>query len=224
MDKHDNHYKETEKKGIEPVALMETVISRKSLPLLPRLHIAMAVRYLFRTGTKGDWRTDTEKALNHVTRALTGEWIKEKEKKPAPVAREVKAPVCERWELMKAFNECGTNCAIYGAMHILTENTGLKEVLILQECDFIRIRSANVYKLDTTGKAVWNLWKGVPPDKWHIIELFERIARENGDGLCASNGELEVLASAGLVNWFTGDLTQKGRDFWALWSKLPEKW
>ncbi len=79
MNKHDEHYKETEKSGIEPISLMETIMRREGLDAVVSLHIAMAVRYLFRAGTKGDWRSDTEKALNHITKALTGEWVKEEE-------------------------------------------------------------------------------------------------------------------------------------------------
>lgn len=75
FDAHDEHYRT---KAIEPITVQEQVmLSAKEVPEDRRLHIAQAIRYLMRVGTKAgeDWQKELDKAENYIHRARTGNWI-----------------------------------------------------------------------------------------------------------------------------------------------------
>jgi hypothetical protein len=71
---HDDHYAD---KGIEPILVQEQVMNNEGIPRPAVLHVAQAVRYILRAGTKkGEpWEKDIEKAFNYLHRALKGTWL-----------------------------------------------------------------------------------------------------------------------------------------------------
>jgi len=71
---HDDHYAD---KGIEPILVQEQVMNNEGIPRPAVLHVAQAVRYILRAGTKkGEpWQKDIEKAFNYLHRALKGTWL-----------------------------------------------------------------------------------------------------------------------------------------------------
>jgi len=73
---YDEHYK---KEAIQAVDLMEHVIQREQIPIKPRSCLYMALKYVWRAGTKeGEpWEKDLAKAQNWLHRAQTGKWINE---------------------------------------------------------------------------------------------------------------------------------------------------
>jgi hypothetical protein len=76
MNKHDDHYKD-----FEPIEIMEQIVDRVEVPTKAALSVAYAFKYLSRCGLKDHWSVDVEKAINFLTRALTGEWYGENEPK-----------------------------------------------------------------------------------------------------------------------------------------------
>lgn len=80
MNKHDAHYREIEKTGVEPIVEMEGVICRDLPPELHaiarrNLSLAMATKHRLRAGKKGPPEMDLEKARNYEHRARTGRWL-----------------------------------------------------------------------------------------------------------------------------------------------------
>lgn len=78
VENHDSHYQRIEKDlGIQPIQAGEFVVAKEHIPRKPAKNIATAVEYLLRAGDKGEpWEKDVQKAMNHLHRALTGEWRK----------------------------------------------------------------------------------------------------------------------------------------------------
>ena len=73
---HRDHYANMR---TESIKIMEEIIEDNvEVPMKARLNLAMAQKHLKRAGTKNGepWEKDIEKAINYLTRALTGEWIK----------------------------------------------------------------------------------------------------------------------------------------------------
>lgn len=86
-EKHDQHYRNLETRGIEPIKAMESVICNgipESMHPVARrnLNIAQAIRYLLRAGEKEGQSAskDLDKAANYVHRARTGAWMPDAEK------------------------------------------------------------------------------------------------------------------------------------------------
>lgn len=81
-EKHDQHYRNLETRGIEPIKVMESAacngIPESLHPVARRnLNIAQAIRYLLRAGEKEGQSAskDLDKAANYVHRARTGDWL-----------------------------------------------------------------------------------------------------------------------------------------------------
>lgn len=76
MNKHDSHYSKME---IEPITVIEQRMCTAIGTVSPKenMNIAAAIKYAMRAGTKEkqDWRKDIEKAINHLGRALSGQWV-----------------------------------------------------------------------------------------------------------------------------------------------------
>ena len=75
----DEHYREIERTGVEPIEAMETAIlagipAPHHAAVLRNLSIAMAVKYLLRCGSKGAPEEELRKAENYLHRARTGRW------------------------------------------------------------------------------------------------------------------------------------------------------
>ena len=76
MSNHDDHYRDQK---IEPIDIKESLIQRlvdNGVPLLSAVSIYEAQGYITRCSTKeGEpWMKEIDKAINYLTRALTGEW------------------------------------------------------------------------------------------------------------------------------------------------------
>lgn len=68
----DNNYYKSDK--FEVVDLLEDIATR-DIPDVPKMHIIMAQKYLGRIGKKsGTWESEAMKALDHLWRAIKGEW------------------------------------------------------------------------------------------------------------------------------------------------------
>lgn len=99
MDNHDEHYRNIEQSGIEPIRIMEELHKRLLLQGVEpekALNIALAQKHITRAGMKAgnDWGREIEKAINYLTRAKTGEWFDGKysaelEKRNAKLQKEV---------------------------------------------------------------------------------------------------------------------------------------
>ena len=76
---HDDHYREVESRGVEPIEVAETIICNQ-IPeefhaILKRNYsLAQAGKYFMRCGTKDDPSKELEKAANYLHRARTGKW------------------------------------------------------------------------------------------------------------------------------------------------------
>lgn len=80
----DEHYREIERTGVEPIEAMETAIlagipAPHHAAVLRNLSIAMAVKYLLRCGSKDEPEEELRKAENYLHRARTGRWKPEDE-------------------------------------------------------------------------------------------------------------------------------------------------
>jgi hypothetical protein len=77
---HDNHYRNIEKNGTEPIIIMEELHERliNICGANEALNITLAQKHITRAGLKSgdDWRKDIQKAMNYLNRALNGEWMK----------------------------------------------------------------------------------------------------------------------------------------------------
>lgn len=79
---HDEHYRKIESTGIEPIAIMESLIERlieSGFDPARALNVCLAQKHITRAGMKNDNNDVTkeiEKAINYLTRATTGEWKK----------------------------------------------------------------------------------------------------------------------------------------------------
>lgn len=77
LDNHDSHYRAIEKHGVEPIAVMESIVCN-GLPeehhstAKRNLNLALAAKYLVRCGHKGAGSDDMEKAANYIHRAIHG--------------------------------------------------------------------------------------------------------------------------------------------------------
>ena len=74
MKKHDEHYRQ----NIEPIEVIENRIENPGdVPAKAVYSISQAIKYLLRAGLKSEqpWKKDVEKAINYLTRALTGDWV-----------------------------------------------------------------------------------------------------------------------------------------------------
>jgi len=77
----DNHYRDAEENGHgDPILMQEIIIQmliEQGIPPVPAFFIATAQKYMPRAGLKEgeDWRKEIGKAINYLTRAVTGEWI-----------------------------------------------------------------------------------------------------------------------------------------------------
>lgn len=79
MKKHDEHYA---KMKIQPQDIMEQrATPGEGMSNEENLRVTQALKYVLRAGHKDGqpWKKDIEKAINYLTRALTGEWIGELE-------------------------------------------------------------------------------------------------------------------------------------------------
>ena len=75
----DEHYREIERTGVEPIEAMETAIlagipAPHHAAVLRNFNIAMALKYLLRCGSKDTPDEELRKAENYLHRARTGEW------------------------------------------------------------------------------------------------------------------------------------------------------
>ena len=75
----DDHYREIERIGVEPIEAMETAVlagipAPHHAAVLRNLNIAMAVKYLLRCGSKDAPEEELRKAENYLHRARTGRW------------------------------------------------------------------------------------------------------------------------------------------------------
>jgi len=79
---HDEHYRKIEESGDpEPIVIQESLIERLIIAGVPprrALDVAMGQKHISRAGQKTNevWSKEIEKAINYLTRALTGEWKK----------------------------------------------------------------------------------------------------------------------------------------------------
>ena len=81
MIKSDDHYRAIEKDGVEPIVIMEQLaatLDTAKVPTDSALNIVLAQKHITRAGLKdGDeWAKDIQKAINYLTRAVTGGWVK----------------------------------------------------------------------------------------------------------------------------------------------------
>lgn len=78
-DNQDPHYREIESRGVEPIAVLETVICN-GLPAehhqtaIRNLRICMGLKHLLRVGHKDDVNKELDKAQNYIHRAQNGRW------------------------------------------------------------------------------------------------------------------------------------------------------
>ncbi len=76
----DDHYRNAEKLGHgDPILMQEATIDmliNNGIPPIPAFFIATAQKYIPRAGAKPDedWKKEIGKAINYLTRAVTGEW------------------------------------------------------------------------------------------------------------------------------------------------------
>ena len=75
----DDHYREIERVGVEPIEAMETAIlagipAPHHAAVLRNFSIAMATKYLLRCGSKDEPEEELRKAENYLHRARTGKW------------------------------------------------------------------------------------------------------------------------------------------------------
>lgn len=66
----------------EAIDIIESVVSRETIPPRAKFCVGNAIKYLLRCGEKDPkaWALDIAKAENYLHRALTGMWIKERTK------------------------------------------------------------------------------------------------------------------------------------------------
>lgn len=81
MNLHDQHYREIEATGEEPIIAMERVMCQDLPPYLwniakRNLSHALAVKHEMRSGYKDDPAKEQAKAENYRHRARTGEWMR----------------------------------------------------------------------------------------------------------------------------------------------------
>ena len=81
MEKSDDHYRNIESDSIEPIIIMEELLSRmieNEIPYRSVLNIVLAQKHITRCGSKKgeDWKKEIQKSINYLTRSITGEWIK----------------------------------------------------------------------------------------------------------------------------------------------------
>ena len=80
--KSDTHYRSIEENNqTEPIVIMEELQKRlldNGISDKAVLNIVLAQKHITRAGLKdGDyWSKDIHKAINYLTRAVTGDWIK----------------------------------------------------------------------------------------------------------------------------------------------------
>lgn len=81
VNKSDDHYRDIESNGVEPIVIMEQLISRlikDGIPANSAINIVLAQKHITRAGAKKDnsWEKEINKAINYLTRAVSGEWVK----------------------------------------------------------------------------------------------------------------------------------------------------
>jgi len=85
MNKSDDHYaaqRAAEAAGsgkIETIKMMESIALNTAIPTIPRTNVVLAMKHMNRAGEKAgeDWRKELQKSINYLTRAVTGDFIKE---------------------------------------------------------------------------------------------------------------------------------------------------
>jgi len=83
IEKSDVHYRDIENSGDpEPIVIQESLMDRlvkAGVPTRRALDIVMGQKHISRAGVKKgeDWSKEIQKAINYLTRGLTGEWIKD---------------------------------------------------------------------------------------------------------------------------------------------------
>lgn len=82
MNNHDEHYRKIEDESTtEPIVVMEELAERmidNNVDTKSVVNIVLAQKHITRAGVKkgNGWEQEIEKAINYLTRALTGHWIK----------------------------------------------------------------------------------------------------------------------------------------------------
>ena len=82
IKKSDDHYRDIEGSGdVEPIIIREELIARlikNGVSSEKAMLICDAQKYISRASVKSgeDWVKEINKAINYLTRAVTGDWVK----------------------------------------------------------------------------------------------------------------------------------------------------
>lgn len=85
IQKSDEHYRNIENQGPEPIVVMEAIansLQEAGVPASSTINIILAQKHITRAGVKKgeDWKKEIQKSINYLTRAVTGAWVGSTEK------------------------------------------------------------------------------------------------------------------------------------------------